>query len=118
MILQRGPDVVEIGMAQYPLNRKSELVQVRERSASGVTYTEDFSIQIGAVTYNFSDMSADYYIALMEFFVNSAEGMLHEFKIVDDRGAESTVKFTTPTLAFNETFMDLWEGSFTVEEIT
>lgn len=108
---------VDIGYAQYPAKHDTELIQVKERSASGVVYTEDFNVSIGSTTYNFLDMSTEDYVTLMEFFLNEVNGMMEEFRLEDDRGVTSLVKFTTPKLPFTETYLGLWAGYFTVENI-
>jgi len=118
MIFEYSGTVVTLDdPAQYPQAENTELVQAKERSASGVTQAEDFSVKIGTFTYNFVNMSRADYTALIEFFVNTVTGMLHEFLLTDDLSVQRTVRFTTSQLSFSNTSNDLWNGNFTVEEI-
>jgi hypothetical protein len=115
MILSYNSTTADIGCAQYPNPKDTELIQAKERSASGITYTEDFSVEINTTTYNFIDMELLDYIALMEFFVNTVVGMMNQFTLTDDKGDSYTVRFTQSKLPFSETSFELWAGSFTVE---
>lgn len=103
--------------AQYPQNQNTKLVQAKERTATGVTHVEDFSVRIGTYTYNFVDMSQDDYVLLMDWFVNISEGMVNSFYLTDDFGIERLVRFTTATLSFTNTSYIHWNGSFTVEVV-
>lgn len=115
MILTLDDVSVDIGPAQYPQAPNTELVQAVDKSATGVTYVEDFSLEIGTITYSFVDMRVEEYILLLEFFVNTAQGQLNTFTLTTDRNESKTVRFNTPRIGFTETFLDLWSGSFTVE---
>lgn len=115
MILTLGEESVDIGCAQYSYPVDRELVQAKERSASGITYTEDFSVEIGTRTYNFINMDHEDYVTLMSFFVNTAVGMMYKFYLTDDLGEQFLVRFTQPKLPFRLTSYRLWAGSFTVE---
>lgn len=115
MILTYLSYTIDIGKAQYPATENTELVQATDRSASGLPYTEDFNVSIGTFTYSFEDMAAADYRDLLTFFVNVVVGRLNEFELTDDRGNNSTVRFTESQLSFEESYLDLWSGSFTVE---
>ena len=103
--------------AQYPQQENTELIQAKERSASGIIQTEDFSVRIGTFTYNFVNMSRSDYTALVEFFLNTVTGILYAFLLTDDLGVQRTVRFTSSQLSFTNTSHDFWNGNFTVEEI-
>ena len=113
------PDTVTLDdPAQYPLTQDTNLVQAIERSASGISHVEDFDVKVGTITYSFQDMTDADYVKLMDWFVNKAEGMVNIFQLTDDLGNVNQVRFTTPKLKFVTNFLDLWNGSFTVETIT
>lgn len=115
MILTYLSTTVDIGPAQYPRPANTELVQASDRSASGVVYVEDFSLQIDVSTYNFVNMHDTQYVNLMQFFVNEAQGKLNVFTLTDDLGQVYTVRFTESRLSFTHNAYRLWNGSFSVE---
>lgn len=115
MILTLGSVIADIGYAQYPQDPNTELVQASDRSATGVLYVEDFSLQINSTTYRFVDMGESEYIALMEFFVNDAQGKLNPFTLTDDSGQTGNVRFLESMLSFSNSAYKLWNGSFSVE---
>lgn len=110
-----GVSVTLEAPAQYPLSTSVELIQAKEMSATGITHTEDYSVQRGNDTYVFKDMSENDYLILMAFFVNTAEGILNKFELTDDLGVTKTVRFSTSTIAFKKNYYQLWDGSFSVE---
>lgn len=119
MIFTLGDTVVALSApSQYPHKEVTELIQGKERSASGITHVESFEVRTGMLTYTFADMSTSDYQLLMGFFINTAEGMLHEFALTDDLGIVRTVRFTSPTLNFSNSSFQLWAGSFTVEQVS
>lgn len=116
MILTYDGTSIDIGQAQYPSGAKSELIQVKERSASGVPHTEDYSVELSEMTYNFKDFPTAEYLLLVNFHLNVVVGMTTEFTLVDDKGVSHTVNFTSPIIDFEETSFELWAGSFSVEK--
>lgn len=118
MILELGTTTTTLAdPSQYPYARDTELIQAKELSASGVTHIESFKVQLNTFTFSFNDMSNLDYIALHEFFVNVAQGMLYEFSLTDDLGVTRLVRFTQPKLAFVTASLGLWQGAFVVEEV-
>lgn len=103
--------------AQYPFSPTTELVQARDKSASGITHVESFDVQTDTDTYNFDDMSNEDYQRVMDWFVNTANGMMNEFNLTNDLSVTKTVRFTTSRINFTQNDFGLWRGSFTVESV-
>ncbi len=116
MILELGASRVELeSPAQYPLGNEKQLVQAKDRSASGITHVESFEVETGKITYNFEDMSDSDYVSVMEWFINVANGMMNKFDLTDDLGVKREVRFTSTRIKFDQNSHLLWNGSFTVE---
>jgi len=116
MILTHNSTSIDIGEAQYPSGAKSELIQVKERSASGVPHTEDYNVEINEMSFSFVDMKELIYLALVDFHLNVVLGMSEEFTLDDDKGNSYTVNFTSPIIDFKNTSFELWSGKFNVEK--
>ncbi len=101
--------------AQYPYTQNTQLSQVKELSGSGITHVEDFDVLTGTYTYNFEDISNEDHTKIIEWFTNTAEGMLNVFELTDDLGVVRDVRFTESRLEFALNDYGLWGGSFTVE---
>jgi len=118
MIFTLGATVVTLDSpAQYPLTNNTTLVQAKDKSASGVTHVESFDVRTNLFTYSFADMSDADYIKILEWFINTVDGMLTQFYLTDDLGVTRLVRFTEPQITFVKNSHGLWSGSFTVEEI-
>jgi hypothetical protein len=118
MIFELGSLLVELeAPAQYPHDAGTTLIQARDTSASGVPHIESFEVQTDKSTYVFVDMSQSDYVAVLEWFVNTAEGMLNSFDLTDDLGVTTEVRFTSPEIRFKKNSYGLWSGSFTVESV-
>ncbi len=109
---------VDIGCAQFPYGDDVELVQVKERSASGVPYVENFNVQIDRRTYAFVDMLQEDYVRMMEFFLNTVNGIMNVFTVEDDIGDTFTARFDKPIKSFKLTSYRKWQGVFTLETVT
>jgi hypothetical protein len=103
--------------AQYPLTNNTELIQAKDKSASGITHVESFEVRSNLLSYTFNDVSDADYIKIIEWFVNTVDGMLLTFSLTDDLGVTRIVRFTEPKLNFVKNSFGLWSGSFQVEEI-
>lgn len=118
MIFTRGTTVVVLDdPAQYPSGVDTELIQTKDRSASGVLHTESYLIQLRTYTYNFANMSTADYDKVVGFFINEAVGMMNEFELTDDLGVARNMKFTEPTLAFQLVSYQRHSGAFQVEVV-
>lgn len=115
MILTYDTTSIDIGYSQYPYTTNTEIVQVKERSASGVPHTEDYSVVMDTMKFSFVDMPTAEFVLLSDFYLNTVRGMTTEFTLQDDKENTYTVNFASSSLAFNETSHELWSGSFTVE---
>ena len=117
MYFELGSDTLQLQCsAQYPLTQQYELIQVKERSATGITQTENYEVELNRFTYNFKNMSQNDYQQLLNWFVSIAKGFTNEFYLTDDLGVTRLVRFVDSKLSFNLTSYQLWDGNFTVEE--
>ncbi len=115
MILSYDNIDYDIGCAQYPAKFAVDIVQVKEKSASGIIYREDFSVATNNITYRFEDMETLNYQMLMNFFLNIVNGMMEQFVLKDDTGYSIACHFADPKLSFTKTSFELWAGTFSVE---
>ncbi len=105
----------DIGCSQYPVALNTEIIQVKEKSASGIIYREDFSVRTDTVTYTFKDMQTLDYQNLLNFFLDIVNGTMETFMLTDDSGFVMYCNFTSPKLNFTKSSYELWNGTFTVE---
>ena len=103
--------------AQYPYSPDVVMVQAKESSASCAIHVEDFGVQTNSYTFVFENSSQEDYETILEWFVNTAQGMMNAFNLTDDLGVTRLVRFTEPRLAFSLNQYKLWNGSFRVEEV-
>jgi len=103
--------------AQYPYTPDIVMVQAKESSASGSIHIEDFGVQTNSYTFVFEDASQEDYETILEWFVNTAQGMMNEFNLTDDLGVTRLVRFTESRLSFSLNQYKLWNGTFRVEEV-
>ena len=110
---------IDIGKAQYPLPTSHRLVQVETETATGVTHVETFKVRKSEYTYNFKMMPEEYYVDLLDFFLNTAVGKHNELEWEDDYGVVRTGKFLDSVINFTDTVYtehSLYSGSFTLVE--
>ncbi len=117
MILTYGGTDYDIGCSQYPASAKVDVIQVKEKSASGVIYREDFSVRTTELTYKFENMKTIDYRVLIDFFINVVNCTMRTFQLADDAGGVISCNFVTPSLKFTKTNYELWAGSFSVEAV-
>jgi hypothetical protein len=79
------------------------MVQVKDYSASGVAHVEDFEVTQGSLSVVFENMPETDYIALLDWHVNIAEGMMHAFEMTDDMGDVYMVRFITAEITGENT---------------
>ena len=103
--------------AQYPMKEDTELVQARDKSSSGVVHVEDFEVKTNSISFTFTNMPDSDYVALIQWFLDVAVGMLNEFYLTDDLNIRRLVRFTTPKLLFIKDSFNLRSGSFSVEQV-
>ncbi len=119
MIFNRNLKIVTLeSKAEYPYVKNFEIVQAKDKSASGVVHVESFNVQTNTLTFNFRNIVENDYQLILDFFINDAEGMLNVFNLTDDLGVTRTVRFTSHVLNFQLTSYNRWSGSFTVEEVS
>ena len=116
MFFRLGVDSLEVKTPiSYPYPKRTELVQAKERSASGLTHIESFDVKTTTRTYSYEDLPTAEFQALVDWFENVANGMEHVFEVTDDLGEQFNARFSSPILNFNLTSHDLWGGSFSLE---
>ena len=113
-----GIEQIEFSVpASYPYERRSELIQTSDKTASGITHVEDFSVQTNELGVNFEDMPEADYLLLLDWHVNKAEGMLNLFTMVDDLGDSYLVRFISSELKGRLNQSNRYSVSFWVEEV-
>ena len=113
-----GVNTIEFSIpATYPYGRSTELVQVKDKTASGVVHVEDFSVVTNELKVSFKDLPEADYLALLDWHVNIAQGMLYPFDMTDDLGDTYHVRFLSSEISGNLTAFELWDVSFIVEEV-
>jgi len=107
--------------ASFPYSKRSKRIQVKDKSASGISYVEDFSVEENVLSIQFSDLPNLDYVGLLNWHVNIAEGMLYKFDMIDDLGDLYHVRFVSPelkgTMIGHVDDGPLWSLSFSLEEV-
>jgi hypothetical protein len=107
--------------ASFPYHKNTKQIQVRDKSASGISYVEDFSVEEKGLSVLFENLPNADYVGLLDWHVNIAEGMLYEFDMVDDLGESYHVRFSSPelkgTIVGHVDSGPLWALSFGLEEV-
>lgn len=99
----------------YPAGRRTELLQVQDRTAAGILQVEDLGITIASRTIQFNLMSKVDYDALVDWFVNIVNGGSETFEFTDEYGIVRDAIITNTILDFEETNFNLYSGQLVLE---
>jgi hypothetical protein len=103
--------------ADYPASRPVELFQVQDRTASGALQVESLGISVTRRKLNFNDMSLTDYTALINWFLNIANGGANNFYFTDEKDFTGLVKITDSIIDFIETSHELYSGILNMEYV-
>ena len=101
----------------YPASRPVELFQVQDRTAAGILQVEDLGVQTRRRVITFNLMSKADYDALLDWFLNIANGGMIDFEFTDEKGFTGTVKITDQIIDFIETSYESYSGTLNVEYV-
>ena len=109
--------------ASLPYNLEQELIQVSDKSASGITHVESFNVKTDRISVSFVDMEHPVYESLVNWFVSVSNGMEKEFTVTDDLGKVYDARFTSGKLNFKNIGVgqngnQLWTGNFILEAVS
>ena len=111
-----APDTLQFEFgADYPAQRRHEVLQVSDRAAGGKLHTETLGINIKTRTLNFNLMPKTDYDALIDWFLNVVNAGEKDFEFTDEYGEVGTVIFLDTILDFPEDSLQRYSGSFTLE---
>lgn len=99
----------------YPAKRTSEILQVQDRTAAGTLKVETLGVNIKTRTISFNLMSLSDYQNLFDWFENIVNGGAEIFEFTDEYGTVSNVRITDSILSFDETSLQRFSGSITLE---
>lgn len=101
--------------SEYPTVQPYEMLQVVDRTSGGKLQVEDLGITIKTITLNFNLMKKVDYDALVNWFLNIANGAANEFQLTDEYGEVFQVRFQESTFGFSEVFLNTFSGTLTME---
>lgn len=101
----------------YPARRRHVLGQITDRTAAGTLKTETLGIYILTRVIVFNEMSLTDYQALVDWFLNVAVGSANSFDFTDEYGDTGSVKMLDGEIDFQETSLQLYSGSITLEYV-
>ena len=111
-----GTDTLEIKTpVSYSMPVNDEIIQVKARSASGVSHVESYGNKIRVIKYNYDEISTAEAESLLNWFLNVSNGMEFPFTIEDDLGNTFEGSFVESTLPLELTAYDIWTVSFNIE---
>ncbi len=101
--------------AEYPATRRTELMQIQDRTAAGTLQVEDLGITLNSRVLVFTLMSKTDYDALIDWFLNIVNGASKVFEFTDEYGITRNAIILDSILEFNEVSLNRYSGQFTVE---
>lgn len=101
--------------SQYPAHRPVTMMQVKDKSAGGVTHIETYALPVPLRILTFALMGHEDYQGSYNWFMNVANGMANIFNFEDERGAIFTVRFNSPTFSLREISYLRYAGSLPLE---
>lgn len=101
--------------SQYPQSTSDRIYQVTDRSAGGQLHVENLGINTKTKTLNFFLMSVGDYTALLNWFLNVAEGSKNTFDYTDEYGNTNEVRIISNILDFSETSFERYSGILVLE---
>lgn len=111
-----GINTLEFGRGgNYSAPRPVEIVQAKERSASGIPHVESFGVLLQSRTINFDSIPLEEYVELLNWFVNVANGQENNFYFFDERNDMFVVSFSASTLNLPETSYRRFSGAVVLE---
>lgn len=118
MKFQSGAVVLQFEAGgDYPAKRTHALGQVTDRTAAGTLQAETLGIYILTRVIEFNEMSLADYQGLVDWFLNVAVGSVNAFDFTDEYGDTGTVKILNSEIDFDETSLQLYAGTLTLEYI-
>lgn len=101
--------------ASYPAERPFELTQVIDRTAAGTLQVEDLGVDIERRVLSWELMPKADYDALLDWFVNVAQGAKNVFSFTDEYGRVGDVRIISPIFDFRETSWERYRGELILE---
>ena len=116
MKFEVGSEVLQFEAGgDYPAKRKQELLQAKDRSAAGDLQIENLGIKIKTRVIVFNLMSKADYVALVDWFLNVAQGGSLPFIFTDEYGDAGEVRIMDSIIDFDENSLEAYSGSITLE---
>jgi len=103
--------------ADYPASRPVALFQVQDRTAAGVLQVEDLGVNVSKRTLAFNLMPKVDYLALIDWFLNVANGGMVSFDFTDERGVVGEVVILDSVIDFPETSFEVYSGRLQLEYV-
>lgn len=102
---------------QYPALFEDEIFQIQDRTAGGQLQVETLGISVRTRELTFSLMGKVDYYGLRDWFYNVTNAGEKTFVFTDEYGDVGNVVFLGSKLSFQETSLDVWAGSITLEYV-
>jgi len=103
--------------SSYPYGVKEEGVQAVDRTAVGLLEVESFGIDIPTRRLDFVLLPKADYMGLVDWLKNIVNWSAKEFYFVDEYGAVAKVVFSGNSIDFQESQLDRFNGSITLEVV-
>lgn len=101
--------------ASYPATRDIEKLQVSDRTAAGISQTEELGITLRRRILSFVDMPKVDHDGMKDWFDNVVNGAQYAFDFEDERGFSGVVKFVENIFMAEETDFELFSVTMTLE---
>lgn len=102
----------------YPSSGPVQILGVQDRTAAGTFQYERLGLSFARRAIRFQFMPTADYEALVNWFLNVAQGGANSFTFTDEYGAQGEVVITDTGLNFQEDYLGRWSGTLNLEYIT
>ncbi len=118
MKFELGPNILQFEAgADYPATRRTEMLQVQDRTAGGTMQTETVGVTLTSRVLQFNLMPEVDYLALLDWFINICQGSALSFDFTDEYGYLAEARITNNILDFAETSLKRFSGNITLEYV-
>ncbi len=101
----------------YPATRTNRIFQVQDRTAAGTVQVETLGVTVRSRRIVFNLMSKTDYLALVDWFLNVANGGENVFEFTDEYGYVGDVRIMDSMLDFAETSLERYAGTINLEYV-
>lgn len=102
----------------YPSSGPVQVLGVQDRTAAGTFQYERLGLAFARRAIRFEFMTTDDYNALVNWFMNVAQGGANSFTFTDEFGQVGEVVIIDQQLQFVEDYLNCWSGTLNLEYLS